>query len=340
MQEKQWKSICAMPELERQKNPSLENYQGSLVGAAIGDALGKFREQLTKSKADDLYGYVTAFVEPREGSFCIDLKGHQHTDDTDLILLLGESIVDNQKLDPANICKRLMHWYDDPTSRRRYLGQATVGAIDAIKKLGIQNWWCSGANGNGCGAATRVIPVSLAFLDNEFWLNFWCTIGSIITHRNPLAVDGAQIVAMALRSLAFGNLPSVQNLTMAASTSEFRDKLETVSKLLSDKSTTEEAIGFLGSGVEAHHVVSLSLFIFLSNPNVFQCVIDGANANDEKGGDTDSVACLVGAMFGLYKGVKSLPQELVTAVENSQRLTKLADALFNFRIKNKSLLPF
>jgi len=310
---------------------SREHFQGSLLGAAIGDALGKCREGLTRSEAESRYeGRITEFRKPHKKSYCSQLEAHQHTDDTDLLLLVGESIIERQGLDPADIGDRLIQWYDAPASRKRYRGHSTSDAIGRLTKEGVANWWMCGSDGDGCGAATRVIPVALAYVNSSRCVDFWCTISSIITHRNVQAVDGARVVAAALHSLCYGELPDLAQLKDITLTDAFHEKIEEAAYLLSDHVTPDEAIGFIGSELCARNVIPLSLLIFLSNPDSFECVIDAANANDEKGGDTDSVACLVGAMFGLYKGVGYLPPEAVRTVENSERARAIGEKLFEF----------
>ncbi len=307
------------------------NYQGCLIGCAIGDALGKYKENLSLQKAQERYGFqIDCYVEPHSDSNCRELKPEQHTDDTDLILLVGESLIQKGHVDPVDIAEKLVEWYENPMSRKRYRGHSTVEAINSIKEKGFHCWWDTGAAGDGCGASTRIIPIPLAFLGLDHLLSLYSALLSIITHRNQIAIDGAQVVAASLSTILGGNLPDVNALTHLIHSEEFHEKLQLVNPLLERSATIQEAMGHLGSSVSADDVVSLSLFIFLSNPDSFDCVISAANANSDQGGDTDSLACIVGAMFGLMHGIEELPSELIRDIENRERLDKLATGLFEF----------
>jgi ADP-ribosylglycohydrolase len=57
--------------------------------------------------------------------------------------------------------------------------------------------------------------------------------------------------------------------------------------------------------------------------------ICGVSCGTRKGknGDTDSIACLVGAMSGAYNGVGAIPDKWLT-VESNQRLRDIGLRLF------------
>jgi ADP-ribosylglycohydrolase len=81
----------------------IARYRGSLLGLAVGDALGvplEFKKPGTFSPVSDLVG---------GGVF--GLTAGQWTDDTSMALCLAESLVERQGFDPIDQLDRYLKWY-------------------------------------------------------------------------------------------------------------------------------------------------------------------------------------------------------------------------------------
>jgi ADP-ribosylglycohydrolase len=86
----------------------------------------------------------------------------------------------------------------------------------------------------------------------------------------------------------------------------------------------EEALNYLGEGWIGEEAVALALYCFLKYPDDYKkVVIRGANTN----GDSDSIACIGGSISGAYLGMKSIPDQWVKEIENSEYLNDLATRL-------------
>src|SRR5262245_1557060 len=81
----------------------IERYRGSLLGLAVGDALGTTLEFTTPGSfrpIDDMIG---------GGPF--ELKPGQWTDDTSMALCLAESLVECKGFDPTDQMERYVRWF-------------------------------------------------------------------------------------------------------------------------------------------------------------------------------------------------------------------------------------
>ena len=82
---------------------SIERYCGSLLGLAIGDALGSTVELKTP-------GSFTPITDMIGGSV-YELKPGQWTDDTSMALCLAESLIEKRGFDPVDQLTRYCQWY-------------------------------------------------------------------------------------------------------------------------------------------------------------------------------------------------------------------------------------
>ena len=139
----------------------LQRITGSLLGAAIGDALGMPNEDLTQEERDRYYGgEIQDFKNPNENSPCRNLRAGQHTDDTQLIIATAESLIESGGFNPGSLKNKLIDWLD-MRDDGRYRGEATKQGIMNLKK-GV-SWRKAGVNKSGCGSSTRSIPFGLFY---------------------------------------------------------------------------------------------------------------------------------------------------------------------------------
>ena len=82
--------------------------------------------------------------------------------------------------------------------------------------------------------------------------------------------------------------------------------------------------GVLGEAWTGESAVASALYCFCRSPdNYHRTVLAGANTV----GDSDSIACIAGAISGAYNGLESIPRKWRDEVENSEMLYELAGDL-------------
>jgi poly(ADP-ribose) glycohydrolase ARH3 len=150
-----------------------------------------------------------------------------------------------------------------------------------------------------------------------------------ITHTHPLGVEGAVLQACAIALLLHQTPYTLARDTFLATlrayvqSTMYRDRLEQVTGLLAGASS-HEVVAQLGHGVAAYEAVPAAVYAFLRHPASFS---DALRLAIGLGGDTDTIASMVGALSGAYLGEEAIPKGWRAKIEEAQRLRNVADAL-------------
>ena len=81
----------------------------------------------------------------------------------------------------------------------------------------------------------------------------------------------------------------------------------------------------LGNGIEAFNSVPTAIYSFLAHPDSFvQAILHAIGL----GGDTDTIAAMVGAISGAYLGFESIPSSWRNKLENRLYIEELAQELW------------
>ncbi len=137
----------------------LENrFLGSLLGLAIGDALGMPIAELSREEAQARYGEIRDY-QPRNPGQDDEIPAGEITDETETVLCVVESMtVNNGQVDPENISARLMYLVDGP-SRHWMPEEMRVGIERAAAHDGVHPNVDSGRP--TLAAAVRGVPIGL-----------------------------------------------------------------------------------------------------------------------------------------------------------------------------------
>lgn len=306
-----------------------EKYTGCMLGAAIGDALGKQNEG--RSREDILSrGYVTDYGKAQAGCPGEKLRAGQYTDDTEQMIVLTQSIIECCGFDAGDFAKKMAKWgadaLNDP-SRKSLVGPSSAAAIAKLNS-GI-SWKEAGSGIPSCGSAMRVAPIGLFYADlKEIESN--AALSSIPTHNSEGAIAGAVAVAIAVRCALEGM--GCPELIKEASTRASNHDIALGKKIgLSYRLRTEqpqEAFIRLGTSYLVYETVPCAFYCFsrhFEEPE--KAVIEAANA----GGDTDSIACITGALCGARHGAGSFPKRWINGLENKDMIEHLAGGLLETR---------
>ncbi len=138
---------------------SIERYCGSLLGLAVGDALGATLEFETPGSLTPITDMVGG------GPFA--LKPGQWTDETSMALCLAESLIEKRGFDPVDQLTRYCQWY-----RKGYLssvgkcfsiGMIVRGALEKFERSGEPYCGSSETYSAGNGSLIRLAPVPLFY---------------------------------------------------------------------------------------------------------------------------------------------------------------------------------
>jgi len=253
----------------------------AFLGFAIGDALGATVEFMTKGEIAARYGVHRNII----GGGWLRLAPGRVTDDTEMALLLGRSLVRRGEIDTRDICDEFAAWLKagpidvGNTCRRgirRYITQGTV-----------EGPFFEGDAGNG--AAMRILPVALATFGHPDRVALWSCAQCHITHHHPLSDDASLALVQMLHGLLSGN-----------------DK-RTVRKIADALVDRHRAFRFEPyQGQSSGYIVDTmqTVLHFYFGTNTFaDCVIQTVN----QGGDADTTGALAAMLAGATYGMAAMP---------------------------------
>jgi poly(ADP-ribose) glycohydrolase ARH3 len=261
-----------------------------------------------------------------------------------MTLAMVESVTQCGKIDPEDIAKQFSLRCD---LTRGY----AIGTIKAVQALRAGRKWYEVArivfeNGSfGNGAAMRVSPVGLFYHHDLDGLKESAIKQASITHVHLLGQWGAVMQAASV-GLAVMQSPKepfkkdqmVINLReiLWGGPIEYLKALNKIEGMLSQgkKLHAREVVQSLGNGVEANFSVPSACYIAITYSPDF---CDAVRAAISLGGDTDTIAGMVGAIVGAHVGENGLPVEWVEQLEDGPRgrsfARSLADKLFQTWLK-------
>lgn len=295
-------------------NVTADQFAGCVLGLATGDALGAPYE------GGPLERLVWRLIgRTSDGRL-------RWTDDTQMALDLGASLLEENGAQPDAIAKRFAssyHW------SRGY----GPGAARILKRIRRGEGWeaaskavyAEGSYGNG--AAMRAPVLALFFATDRAGLLDATRASARITHAHPLGIDGALLIASAAHALlerqsADEVLKVVQS---TCSTPEMAERLKRVATWIeaAEPRSPRDAAANLGNGITALTSCPTALYValrHLSTPfeEMMQFII-------KCGGDVDTIGAMAGALWGIANGAARLPS---IDLEARDELLDIASRMF------------
>ena len=306
-----------------------EHIHGLLLGVAIGDALGLPRENLCRRLGLKIFGRGPLRYQLSHG------RGI-YSDDTQLMLLTAQALLKSRSDGTAfrRVFQKRLSWY---------LLSFPVGAGQATLQAAAKCWLASlrlptGVNSAGNGAATRALINALAIHGTGHRLSRWVAESTKLTHTHPLATDGCQVLAALADHGAtckpdkFDSQAALVVAINASSTHEIKHKLSELQSFLEQRRSPRAVARHFGwdqhiSGFIVPTTI-MATYCWLRYPSDFRRAVESAVL---LGGDTDSVAAIVGGLVGAHIGARRIPPELVKGIKSISHGTawieKLAERL-------------
>lgn len=347
---------------KRDKPKTLDKFVGCLLGLACGDALGAPVEEWTHEAIKGSLGFIRDFQTTILGRGII-------TDDTQLTILLAESLIEKEKFDPAHFAGLIGDWMrrnDEGIEPAR--GASQVLSLAARRLYKGTYWKRSGEFSAGNAPAVRVCPLSLFHLKRPVDILLRdASDSSVPTHVDPLAISGAQAFAVAIHLLLhtshddFTPEKYLKDLTDVVGSFDayVRDSiLELKSRIIPRDELDEAAFVVPGGPLEITHFdrslmleedirelasmgtgkfilqsLNAALFSFLIHPfdpeNAILCAVNA-------GGDSDTIGAMTGALSGTLNGAQSIPSRWLNDLEKKDKLIDLANMLYDLAISGKT----
>ena len=291
------------------ERPREEAVTGSLLGTAVGDALGLPYEGLPPRRVARFLPQPLRHRLVGHFGFCSDDTEHSCL----VLLALNESGGDPERFSVA-LARRLRRWI---CALPAGTGLATARACLKLC-VGISPER-SGVASAGNGPAMRAAVLGAA-IDDRSQLSRLVAASSRLTHSDPRAMQGALAVALAAwlsRQQADPQLEAFTELLKQHLPWGSEDPFPRVMQQLAESFARQESTAAFAHqlcgprGVTGFvmQTVPVALHAWISFPNDYPTAIETIISC---GGDTDTTAAIVGGIVGSRTGEAGIPREWLT----------------------------
>jgi len=302
-----------------------------MFGAAIGDALGSAFEFMRADEIEAAIGepFAWHYLSPLPGSLLPPREPGLPTDDTAMALSAAHVIVSSQDPSAVDFAQAFLADLDPRGGRFGRLfwegapGGTTMRALKRLKG-GADPATCGQPDDGANGAAMRVHPVG--FLRDRNDVLRVAGLQAAVTHGHPGAIAAAQAVAASVHDalagfeLEFAPPAGVEEPRFLDAWHRAHD-----GAIRSADRLPRHLLGADMSGwvtVATAHAIA---YIYQDDP----CRAIAAAA--ASGGDTDTVASIVGAIVGARSGLESLDSDWIAGLKIRAQIETavelLADAI-------------
>ena len=325
-------------------NNTKNKIRGSLLGGAIGDALGyqiEFKKGIKEKEITRFNGkgiisddtQMTLFtanaliwIETR-----IKMRGIS-SNPVDVIYLAYKDWLDTQINTKE---EKSISWIKEIPELNvpRAPGNTCLSALSSNKKGTIEN---PINDSKGCGTVMRVAPIGL-YIKDENEAGKIAAESSALTHGHPLGIIPSYVLASMLSLIvnrdldilsslnkSIENLLNSYNIFNEDDTKYFINLMNKAVKLSSSDSSDIDAIKELGEGWVAEEALAIAVYSCLKYSNSFENAVVCAVNHD---GDSDSTGSIAGNIIGAYLGEEAIPNYYTDNLELKDVILEIADDL-------------
>lgn len=329
---------------------------GSLLGGAVGDALGGPVEFMRIEEIHRRFGPAGVVGYPEsEGAF---------TDDTQMTLWTAEGLVRARQRQHQ---LGLETWDPMPTINNSYLRWLLTqwsGGVSAGEDvdgrplfsgwlIGETDLWVRMAPGNtclsaliaggggtrhdpmndskGCGGVMRAAPAGLIPIDDGAAYQLGCDLAAL-THGHPAGYVAAGALALILSRIREGDSleSSVDRAIVAIEGDEVRgrvcaDLLRLANGLARSEPPSYRVVERIGAGWVAEEALAISVYCALVAEDFRKGVLLAVN----HGGDSDSTGSIAGQVLGAMLGVDGIPAEWLDGLRLRSVVERVSGDLYD-----------
>ena len=300
----------------------LNLYIGSLVGLAVGDALGTTLEFMPPGTFTPITNIV--------GGGPFDLIPGQWTDDTSMALCLAESLVEYNGFNPKDQMERYVRWYQNgylsSTGTCFDIGDSTELALQ--KYISTGKLFC-GSNDEfsaGNGSIMRLAPIPLFFASDPIQAIKHCAISSKTTHSHPECIDACKL----LGALIIG---AVWKASKEEILSSFYHPVKgywakdpitpKIAEIAKGSYKRKEPPEIKGSGYVVDSLEA-ALWAFYKTKSFREGALLAVNLGD----DADTTGAVYGQLAGAFYGVEEIPTQWIKKITHYSTIEMLATKLY------------
>ena len=299
---------------------SKDKVVGSLIGLAVGDAMGAPYEFMTQG-----YAVKNDYIE----GGVHDVTIGEWTDDTSMALCLAQSLIDNDGFNAKDQMNKYLSWYiDGYFSTRSHcfdIGNTVARALGLYKNSNNPYSGIEGDFNSGNGSLMRLAPIAMTYCNNHNKLIEYAAKSSQTTHRSELAIDScvyyAQLIAGAINGhtkeelLSKGFVETKKLRSAIVSIAEGSYKIEKLYK------PTGYVIDTLETALRAFYK--------------FDNFEDGLLYVISLGEDTDTVGAVYGQLAGAYYGYEGINKKYTSQLQKHNTIYNISEKLYSLTLKDE-----
>jgi ADP-ribosyl-[dinitrogen reductase] hydrolase len=289
--------------VRRTETPGLlARAEGAYLGLAVGDALGATVEFMTPREIAHEHGTHRSI----RGGGWLKLRRGQVTDDTEMALALGASILVCGRVESKAAAQAFSDWMRRKpvdignTVRRGIVHYRTTGQISVSPS----------EHDAGNGACMRCLPVALAYLGADpAEVELASRRQSHITHHSSLADAGTLTVIRMVQAAMLGQPVHALQALATVLVNQHR-------AYRFDRRRMENPSAYIADTLKA-------VFQALFCTNGFEAaLVDVVN----RGGDADTTGAILGSIAGALYGRAAIPKPWIAALDADVRERCIAQA--------------
>lgn len=347
-----------------QMNDLQDKCRGSLIGGAIGDALGYEVEFMNFAAIRKRFGVngISDYVLDRNGIA-------EFSDDSQMSLFTAEGLLTaifDGKVHEKDIIPYITtayeHWYYTQSRPAMKMSKSWLTHIRSLWSRRAPGMTCMSAlqsismpngvpvvnNSKGCGGVMRVAPIGIfsashpKILDLEH-TGYLAGYAADITHKHPLSTYSSMALAMLVaecitqdnidrdkfRFIVIDRVFKLLSIWFKGD-NHLADLFNLILKAMwyaTSKESDTDAIRELGEGWVAEETLAIAIFSVMRYIDDFEKCIRCAVNHD---GDSDSTGAVAGNIIGGILGYNAIPPKYLTNLELHDVLLSVADDLGGF----------
>lgn len=291
---------------EHQTSPRNDKIAGSIVGLAIGDALGAPVEFSPRGSFETVTAYRSG------GRF--NLPEGAWTDDTAMALCLADSLLEQNGFQASDLLMKFCNWaefgHNSSTGISVGIGQNTLRTLGEFRRSGRLEAQAFGSKSDGNGSLMRLSPAISYHCDDETKCINLAVSQSKTTHASKIAEECCAFTA----SLIFKILNGADYVSAKAATLQKEWSALLQDSLSSDFSNLPDAD--IASGGYVIDTLRASLWAVENSSTFEEAVFKAVNLGD----DADTTGAVTGQIAGAIFGYSAIPSNLKAGLIDERRL--------------------
>ena len=301
----------------------LQRYQGSLIGLAVGDAIGTSVE--FKMPGD--FEPITDMV----GGGVYGLETGQWTDDTSMALCLAQSLIDCRGFNAFDQMDKYIRWreegYMSSTGTCFDIGNTINKALSSYKAFRNPYSGSVDPHSAGNGSLMRLAPVPLYYADRVKEAMIYCVDSSRTTHAATTCIDACRYYGGLIIGAVQGRS---KDEILSSQFSPIKNLWDStplcveINEIAKGSFKLKEPPEIIGSGYVVQSMEA-ALWAFYKSESFEKGCLLAVNL----GNDADTTAAIYGQLAGAYYGVDNIPKHWLERVTDGKMILDIASNLFN-----------